>query len=312
LALANYPSYVPDQRVNLSGEQLRNRALTDSFEPGSTIKPFTVALAMEQGLVKPGTLIETAPGRINITGSTIRDVKAYGMLTVSEVIQKSSNVGTVKMAMEMQPRAMWEMFSELGFGQRPDLPFPGVVSGRLRPYKSWRPVEQATMSYGYGMSSSLFQVARAYTVFARDGEIVPATLIKSEGKAAGTRVMSVESARAMRQMLHLAAGPGGTAPQAQTVGYSVGGKSGTARKQEGKGYAVDKFRSFFVGIAPIDQPRIVVAVMVDEPSNEVYFGGAVAGPVFSQTVQQTLRLMGVQPDMAVTPQIVAEAVEESF
>ena len=312
LALANYPSYVPDQRVNLSGEQLRNRALTDSFEPGSTIKPFTVALAMEQGLVKPGTLIETAPGRINITGSTIRDVKAYGMLTVSEVIQKSSNVGTVKMAMEMQPRAMWEMFSELGFGQRPDLPFPGVVSGRLRPYKSWRPVEQATMSYGYGMSSSLFQVARAYTVFARDGEIVPATLIKSEGKVAGTRVMSVESARAMRQMLHLTAGPGGTAPQAQTVGYSVGGKSGTARKQEGKGYAVDKFRSFFVGIAPIDQPRIVVAVMVDEPSNEVYFGGAVAGPVFSQTVQQTLRLMGVQPDMAVTPQIVAQAVEESF
>ena len=312
LALANYPSYVPDQRVNLSGEQLRNRALTDSFEPGSTIKPFTVALAMEQGLVKPGTLIETAPGRINITGSTIRDVKAYGMLTVSEVIQKSSNVGTVKMAMEMQPRAMWEMFSELGFGQRPDLPFPGVVSGRLRPYKSWRPVEQATMSYGYGMSSSLFQVARAYTVFARDGEIVPATLLKSERKAAGTRVMSVESARAMRQILHLAAGPGGTAPQAQTMGYSVGGKSGTARKQEGKGYAVDKYRSFFVGIAPIDQPRIVVAVMVDEPSNGVYFGGAVAGPVFSQTVQQTLRLMGVQPDMAVTPQIVAQAVEESF
>ena len=168
------------------------------------------------------------------------------------------------------------------------------------------------MSYGYGLSSSLFQVARAYTVFARDGEIVPATLIKSDRKVPGTRVMSVESAQAMRHMLHLAAGPGGTAPQAQTMGYSVGGKSGTARKQEGKGYSTDKYRSFFVGIAPIDQPRIVVAVMVDEPSTGVYFGGAVAGPVFSQTVQQTLRLMGVKPDMAVKPQIVAQAVEESF
>lgn len=312
LALANYPSYVPDKRINLSGEQLRNRALTDSFEPGSTMKPFTVALALEQGLVKPETPIQTAPGRITISGSTIRDVKTYGLLTVNQVIQKSSNVGTVKMAMQMQPREMWELFSELGFGQKPDVPFPGVVSGRLRPYKSWRPVEQATMSYGYGVSGSLFQVARAYTVFARDGEIVPATLLKSAQQVQGTQVISPDSARAMRHMLQLAAGPGGTGPQAQTMGYSVGGKSGTARKQEGKGYASDKYRSFFVGIAPIDQPRIVVAVMVDEPNNGIYYGGAVAGPVFSQTVQQSLRVMGVQPDMAVKPQIVAQAVEESF
>lgn len=312
LALANYPSYVPDKRINLSGEQLRNRALTDSFEPGSTMKPFTVALALEQGLVKPETPIQTAPGRITISGSTIRDVKTYGLLSVNQVIQKSSNVGTVKMAMQMQPREMWELFSELGFGQKPDVPFPGVVSGRLRPYKSWRPVEQATMSYGYGVSGSLFQVARAYTVFARDGEIVPATLLKSAQQVQGTQVISPDSARAMRHMLQLAAGPGGTGPQAQTMGYSVGGKSGTARKQEGKGYASDKYRSFFVGIAPIDQPRIVVAVMVDEPNNGIYYGGAVAGPVFSQTVQQSLRVMGVQPDMAVKPQIVAQAVEESF
>ena len=312
LALANYPSYVPDKRVNLSGEQLRNRALTDSFEPGSTMKPFTVALALEKGLVKPETPIQTAPGRINITGSTISDVHTYGVLTVSEVIQKSSNVGTVKMAMQLQPREMWEMFTELGFGQRPALPFPGVVSGRLRPYKSWRPVEQATMSYGYGVSGSLFQVARAYTVFARDGEIVPATMLKTDQAAVGTRVISSANAKAMRHMLQMAAGPGGTGQQAQTMGYSVGGKSGTARKQEGKGYASKKYRGFFVGIAPVEQPRIVVAVMIDEPSNGVYFGGAVAAPVFSQTVQQTLRLMGVQPDMAVKPQIVAQAVEESF
>ena len=312
LALANYPSYSPDKRVNLSGEQLRNRALTDTFEPGSTMKPFAVALALEKGLVKPETPIQTAPGRITITGSTITDAHPHGVLTVNEVIQKSSNVGTVKMAMQMQPREMWEMFAQVGFGQKPQLPFPGVVSGRLRPYKTWRPIEQATMSYGYGISSSLFQVARAYTVFARDGEVVPATLMKAEHQVAGARVISAENAKAMRKMLQMAAGPGGTAQKAQTMGYSVGGKTGTAHKQEGKGYAGKKYRGFFVGLAPIEAPRIVVAVMIDEPSNGRYYGGDVAAPVFSQTVQQTLRMMGVQPDMAVKPQIVARSVEESF
>ena len=312
LALANYPSYSPDKRVNLSGEQLRNRALTDTFEPGSTMKPFAVALALEKGLVKPETPIQTAPGRITITGSTITDAHPHGVLTVNEVIQKSSNVGTVKMAMQMQPREMWEMFAQVGFGQKPQLPFPGVVSGRLRPYKTWRPIEQATMSYGYGISGSLFQVARAYTLFARDGEVVPATLMKAEGQVQGVRVISAENAKAMRKMLQMAAGPGGTAQKAQTMGYSVGGKTGTAHKQEGKGYAGKKYRGFFVGMAPIEAPRIVVAVMIDEPSNGRYYGGDVAAPVFSQTVQQTLRLMGVQPDMAVKPQIVAHAVEESF
>ena len=312
LALANYPSYSPDKRVNLSGEQLRNRALTDTFEPGSTMKPFAVALALEKGLVKPETPIQTAPGRITITGSTITDAYPHGVLSVNEVIQKSSNVGTVKMAMQMQPREMWEMFAQVGFGQKPQLPFPGVVSGRLRPYKTWRPIEQATMSYGYGISGSLFQVARAYTVFARDGEVVPATLMKAEHQVAGVRVISAENAKAMRKMLQMAAGPGGTAQKAQTMGYSVGGKTGTAYKQEGKGYAGKKYRGFFVGMAPIEAPRIVVAVMIDEPSNGRYYGGDVAAPVFSQTVQQTLRLMGVQPDMAVKPQFVVKSVEESF
>ena len=312
LALANYPSYSPDKRVNLSGEQLRNRALTDTFEPGSTMKPFAVALALEKGLVKPETPIQTAPGRITITGSTITDAHPHGVLTVNEVIQKSSNVGTVKMAMQMQPREMWEMYAQVGFGQKPQLPFPGVVSGRLRPYKTWRPIEQATMSYGYGISGILFQVARAYTVFARDGEVVPATLMKADNQVQGVRVISAENAKAMRKMLQMAAGPGGTAQKAQTMGYSVGGKTGTAHKQEGKGYAGKKYRGFFVGMAPIEAPRIVVAVMIDEPSNGRYFGGDVAAPVFSQTVQQTLRLMGVQPDMAVKPQIVAKSVEESF
>ncbi len=313
LALANYPSYSPAKRQNLSGAQLRNRALTDTFEPGSTMKPFIAALALEKGMVTPTTSIQTAPGRLTIGGSTISDAHPHGVLTVNEIIQKSSNVGTVKMAMQMQPREMWEMYSQVGFGQKPQLPFPGAVSGRLRAYKGWRPIEQATMSYGYGLSASLFQLAHAYSVFARDGELVPVTLLKANQDAvAGVRVMQARHANAVRNMLHLVTGPGGTAPKAQTMGYSVGGKTGTAHKQEGRGYADKKYRGFFVGIAPIEQPRIVVAVMIDEPSGGKYFGGDVAAPVFSQTVQQTLRLLGIQPDMAVKPQIVAQAVEESF
>jgi len=312
LALANYPSYLPGKRQNLSGAQLRNRALTDTFEPGSTMKPFVIALALEKGLVTPTTPIQTAPGRLTIGGSTISDAHPHGVLTVSEVIQKSSNVGTVKLAMQMQPREMWDMYSQVGFGQKPILPFPGVVSGRLRAYKTWRPIEQATMSYGYGLSTSLFQLAHAYSVFARDGELVPVTMLKTEDRAGGARVMSARHASDVRNMLHMVTGPEGTAPKAQTMGYSVGGKTGTAHKQEGKGYADKKYRGFFVGIAPVDNPRIVVAVMIDEPSNWKYFGGDVAAPVFAETVQQSLRLLGVQPDMSVKPQIVVQAVEESF
>ena len=312
LALANYPSYDPGRRRNLTGGQLRNRALTDTFEPGSTMKPLVVSLALDKGLVTPDTVIATAPGTITISGSTIRDDHKSTSLTVSQVIQKSSNVGAVKMAMQMQPREMWELYSQVGFGQRPQVHFPGVVSGRLRPYKSWRPIEQATMSYGYGLSVSLFQLAHAYTVFARDGEIVPLTLLKATGPVAGVRLMKAKTAREMRQMLHLVTLNGGTAPRAQTMGYSVGGKTGTAHKQEGKGYAEHKYRGVFVGLAPIDKPRIVVAVMIDEPSAGRYFGGEVAAPVFSATVQQTLRVLGVQPDINVKPQIVVESVEESF
>ena len=319
LALANYPSFNPGDRRNLTGAQLRNRALTDTFEPGSTMKPFIAAWAMESGRVSPTTPIQTAPGSITITGSTIRDAHPHGVLTVAEVIQKSSNVGTVKMAMQMDRREMWELYSQVGFGQKPQLQFPGAVTGRLRPYKTWRPIEQATMSYGYGLSASLFQLARSYTVFARDGDIIPMTIVKREapegaGPVAGQRVMSPETARAVREMLQLAAGPGGTAPKAQTIGYSVGGKTGTARKQEGKTYTT-KYRAWFVGLAPVNNPRIVVAVMVDEPSKGVYYGGEIAAPVFSQVVQQSLRMMNVSPDIEVKPQILAKPVPaetESF
>ncbi len=312
LALANYPSYDPNHRQSLTGEQLRNRVLTDSFEPGSTMKPFTIALALEKGMVKPSTTVFTSPGWIKIGRHVIRDAHRHEALTVAEVIQKSSNVGTVKIAMRMPARDMWEVFAQAGFGQKPHVPFPGAVSGRLRPYKTWKPIEQATMSYGYGLSVSLFQLARAYTVFARDGEIIPLTMIKRDEPAQGVRVFSQETARSVRHMLELATRKGGTAPKAQTMGYSVGGKTGTAHKVEGKGYAAKRYRSWFVGLAPVENPRIVVAVMIDEPRNGEYYGGLVAAPVFSETVQQTLRILGVQPDMSVTPQIVTETVEESF
>ena len=315
LAMANYPSFVPDKRQNMTGAQLRNRALTDTFEPGSVMKAFTVGLALDTDRVRPHTQIQTAPGRIQITGSTISDSHPNGLLTVEQVLQKSSNVGTVKMAMQMQPREMWEVFSQAGFGQKPQITFPGVVSGRLRPYKTWRPIEQATMAYGYGLSASLFQMARAYTVFGHDGQIIPATLLKSDTPAVGTQVFSARTAGEVRKMLQMAAGPGGTGQKAQTLGYSVGGKSGTAYKQVGKGYGTDKdrkYRGWFVGMAPINKPRVIVAVMIDEPRAGKYFGGDVAAPVFSEVVQQTLRMQGVQPDMSVKPQIVTNPVEESF
>ena len=320
LALANFPSYTPGDRRNLTGAQLRNRALTDTFEPGSTVKPFIAAWALETGRVKADTVIHTAPGRVAMGGFVISDSHAHGDLTVSEVIQKSSNIGAMRMGLMFQPREMWELYAQAGFGQKPQLGFPGTVGGRLRPFKTWRPIEQATMSYGYGLSASLFQIAHAYTVFAHGGEFIPVTLTKSKqvGDAAtvsGQRVISAQTAQTVLAMLNLAAGPGGTAPKAMTMGYSVGGKSGTAYKQEGKGYAVKKYRSWFVGVAPIKNPRIIVAVMVDEPGNGQWYGGDVAAPVFSDLVQQTLRTLGVQPDLDVKTQIIARNVPaepESF
>ncbi|MFN0006008.1 MAG: peptidoglycan D,D-transpeptidase FtsI family protein [Burkholderiaceae bacterium] len=312
LALGNYPSFVPNNRVNLNGGQLRNRALTDTFEPGSTMKPFVVGLALERGLVQPETIIQTGAGKYNLFGHTISDSSAHGAMSVNEVIQKSSNIGTVKISLQMQPKDLWEIFTQVGFGQKPQVPFPGAVSGKLRAYKTWRPIEQATMSYGYGLSVSLFQLAHAYTIFARDGELIPVSLQKQVERVAGVKVIGAKHSNEIRSMLHMVAGPGGTAPKAQTMGYSVGGKTGTAHKVEGARYAGHKYRGFFVGIAPIEKPRIVVAVMIDEPTNGRYFGGDVAAPVFSQTVQQTLRVMGIQPDMSVKPQVVAKAEVESF
>ncbi len=312
LAMVNYPSFDPNNRKNLSGEQLRNRAMTDVFEPGSTIKPFTIATALELGRVTPQTVFDTSPGRITVAGATIHDDSNFGALTVEGVIEKSSNVGATKISQLMSAQEMWNAFTAVGFGQKPQVTFPGAVTGRLRPWKTWRPIEKATMSYGYGMSASLLQIAHAYTAFAHEGGIIPVSLLKTDAPAVGVPVFTPKVVGEVRKMLRMAAGPGGTAPLAQTVGYSVGGKTGTAHKQVGKGYASNKYRAWYTGMSPIDKPRIVVAVMIDEPSGGKYFGGLVAAPVFSEVVQQTLRIMNVPPDLAVKPEIVANGVKETL
>ncbi|MBI3157324.1 MAG: penicillin-binding protein 2 [Burkholderiales bacterium] len=315
LALANISSADPAARGRAAAAARRNRALTDIFEPGSTVKPFTIALALQRG-VPAGRIVDTGDGTIRIAGATIRDHRPHGALTVSEVLQKSSNVGTVKLAQQIPSAELWRMLSAVGIGHKPALEFPGVATGVLRPHAGWRPVEHATMSYGYGLSLSLLQLARAYTVFANDGVLLQPTLrARDDGAAAapGTRVIAPEVARQVRAMLRLATGAGGTAPKAQAQGYSVAGKTGTARKQEGRGYAAGKYRSSFVGLAPADDPRIVVAVMIDEPQGAVFYGGEVAAPVFAEIVQHTLRQLGVAPDLDVVPAIhAAPAVEESL
>ena len=296
LALANFPTYDPNRRDVVPKDRARNRALTDVFEPGSTLKPFTVAAAIEAGKVTPETMLQTAPGHMTIGNRTIHDAHAYGMLSVEQIIQKSSNIGSAKMALMLPPETMWTMLSRSGFGTPPKSGFPGEVSGRLRPYKTWKPIEQATMAYGHGISVNLVQLARAYTIFATDGELKPVSLLKTGGPVAGQPVIRESTARAVRRMMERAVQPGGTAPKAQVVGYRIAGKTGTAHKLEGRGYAAKKYVSSFVGLAPASNPRVVVAVMIDEASGGEYYGGTVAAPVFSRIVEATLRTMNVPND----------------
>ncbi|MCX7165621.1 MAG: penicillin-binding protein 2 [Rhodocyclales bacterium] len=304
LALANLPTYNPNNRVKLVGAQLRNRALTDSFEPGSTMKPFTAALALEKGKVRFDTPIQTAPGKMTIGTATIHDAHMHGVLSVAQVIQKSSNVGAAKLALSMTPQDMWAMFDSLGFGAPLKLGFPGEVGGRLRPAKSWKPIEQATMAYGHGISVTLIQLARAYQAFARDGDLVPISLARLDTPPiTGKQVFSAQTAREVRAMLEMAVLPGGTAPKAQIAGYRVAGKTGTAHKIEGGAYA-NKYVASFVGFAPASDPRLIVAVMIDEPSNGKYYGGDVAAPVFAQVMAGSLRTLGVAPDAPLKPLLV--------
>jgi cell division protein FtsI (penicillin-binding protein 3) len=311
LALANYPSYNPNDRKNLTGEQLRNRVLTDTFEPGSTMKPLTVAIALEKGAVKPETNMVIG-AKYLVGPKPITDTHPYGNLTVAEIIQKSSNIGTAKIAMNsLSSEEMWDFYTAVGFGQSPKIGFPGAVAGTVHPFKKWMPTDQARIAFGYGISTSLFQVARAYTVFARDGELVPLTIERSPNFKPGTRVLSAKTAIEMRTMLETVTEPGGTAIKAQAEGFRVGGKTGTAHKLVGKGYG-NKYRAYFAGLAPISAPRIVVAVMIDEPTNGSHYGGDVAAPVFSTIVSETLNTLNVLPDNKVKQMVLQDKNPEEI
>lgn len=311
LALVNLPTYNPNDRSVLTGAQLRNRVMTDTFEPGSTMKPFAVALALETGRVTPETVIQTAPGAMTIGTATIHDAHKQGALNVAQVIQKSSNIGTAKIALQMPPREMWELFTSLGFGQQPNFGFPGAVAGRMRNFKTWRPIEQATISYGHGISVSLIQIARAYMIFARRGDMIPLSFYQTNEIQKGTQVISEKTAMIMRDMLEAVTQPGGTATTARVPGYRVAGKTGTAHKIEGGRY-VNKYIGDFVGFAPVSNPRVIVAVMIDEPTSGGYYGGTVAGPVFAAITQNVLRSLNIVPDSSVMNIIPEPNVQESL
>jgi cell division protein FtsI (penicillin-binding protein 3) len=309
LAMANVPTYNPNNPVNIQGKS-RNRAITDVFEPGSTLKPMTAAAALESGKYLPETKIQTAPGYMSIGPATIHDAHPHGILTVAEIIQKSSNVGSAKMALSLDRQYMWTMFNQMGFGTKTRIGFPGEASGRLRPYKTWRPIEQATMSYGHGISLTLLQLARAYTVFANDGELKPVSLLKLKEAPVGTQVFSAQTAHQIKDMLETVVLPGGTALRAQVLGYRVAGKTGTTHKLGPTGYEKDKYVGSFVGMAPASNPRLIMAVMIDEPTSGEYYGGTVAAPVFSAVMADALRMLAVPQDAPNNNIVIPDDVED--
>ena len=260
------------------------------------MKPFTISAAIEAGNFTPDTMIDIGQGSYTIGKNTIHDVHAKGVLSVSQILQKSSNIGTAKMGMTLKPQELWSTYNQVGFGSLPHSGFPGEVSGRLRPWKSWVPIDQATMCFGQGITVTLLQLARAYGVFANDGELKPLSMVKLNEPPIGQQVLSADTARKMRDMLELVVQAGGTAPKAQVVGYRVAGKTGTAQKVENGVYADGRYVSSFVGMAPASNPRLIIAVMIDEPSAGIYYGGAVAAPVFSKVMEGSLRLLAVPQD----------------
>jgi cell division protein FtsI (penicillin-binding protein 3) len=296
LALVNQPDYNPNNRSNVTGAQTRNRSVTDLFEPGSTMKPFPVAAALEAGVVTPETMIQTGAGTMTLGGWTISDTHANGLISVSQVIQKSSNIGAAKIMLALPPERMGTLYRDLGFGAAPDTGFPGEAKGMVRPWAKWKPIEQATMAYGHGISVSLLQLARAYTIFTNEGQLLPLSLMKRDARPIGKPIFKRETVLDLTRMMEMAVMPGGTAPRAQVPGYRVAGKTGTAHKAEAGTYAEHKYVSSFVGFGPVADPRFIVAVMIDEPAGVKYYGGDVGAPVFSSVMGAALRMASVPPD----------------
>lgn len=310
LALVDEPDFNPNNRANLRSDTIRDRAVTDLYEPGSTLKPFTIAAALESGKYSPDTLIDTTPGRLQIGGKTIHDTHNYGVLTVARVIEKSSNVGASKIALSLPGEALWNMLRRVGFDELTGSHLPGEVSGLLNPPSTWVPIDQATVSYGYGISVTLMQLARAYAVLANGGELVPVTLLRLDRPPPRQRVISASIARSVRHMLELAVTEEGTGAAARVPDYRVAGKTGTVHKLTPSGYAADEYVAWFAGFAPAEHPRLVMAVVVDNPSRGAYYGGQVAAPVFSHVMSGALRLLDVPPD-APRPSVTVVAAKDA-
>lgn len=303
LAMVNQPSFNPNDRGSLRPNLARNRAVIDNFEPGSTMKPFSVSAAMETGKYTPTTPVDTHPGYMRVDRFTIRDHNNYGLLDVTGVIRKSSNVGVTKMAMSIGPEKLWTLYDHLGLGKAAGTGFPGESSGRLLHYRDWSGSDIATHAYGYGMSVNTLQLARAYSVIAHDGLMLPVSFLRIEQPPLGEPVLSPTVARSVRSMMEEVVKRGGTGTKAQVMGYRVAGKTGTAHKSQGGGYAEDKYVAVFAGMAPASNPRLALAVMIDEPTGGSYYGGQVAGPVFAAIMDDALRTMNVPPDALPEPQI---------
>lgn len=303
LAIVNQPAFNPNNRGQLKGARYRNRAVTDVFEPGSTIKPFTVAAAMEKRLFSVHTMLDTSPGLMRVGTNTIRDIRNYGRIDVATVLKKSSNVGATKIALATPPEAFWKVLSGVGFGTTSGSEFPGEADGRLAHHSRWRTIERATLAFGYGMSVTPLQLAQAYTVLADDGRLKPVTFRRLDEPVTATPVMRPETARRVMHMLEAVVSEEGTASKAAVPGYRVAGKTGTVKKATAGGYTEDSYLSVFVGVAPVSDPRLVMVVSINEPRGEDYYGGEVAAPVFARVMSGALRLLDVPMDDLSNPAV---------
>lgn len=298
LAMVNQPAYNPHNRGEFRGEHYRNRAVTDLFEPGSTIKAFTVAAALESGRYEPNTPVDTSPGWYRLAGNTIRDFRNYGVIDVADVIRKSSNVGASRIALSLEPQRLWDLLSRVGFGLPTGSGFPGEAGGNLHHFSEWGRTEQATVSYGYGLNVTALQLAQAYTAFAEGGRLKQPrfTAVKSDDDVMSLAALQPPVARDVRQMLESVVTAEGTGSRAMVPGYRIAGKTGTTRKAGAQGYSEERYTSVFAGLAPASRPRLVGVVVIDEPGAGEYYGGAVAAPVFATVMAGALRLMDIAPD----------------
>lgn len=296
LAMVNRPAYNPNDRKSMKSNQLRNRAVTDLFEPGSTMKPFTMAAALDKQIYHPDSWLDTSPGWMRVNGNAIKDFKNYKRLDMTGILRKSSNVGAAKIALSLGGEELWDAYHDYGFGEMTGIEYPGEANGYLSNYAQWNDFDLATKSFGYGMSSSVAQLARAYLVLANDGKLLDLSLLKLDVAPKGKQVMKPATAKMVRTMLQSVVGPGGTAKKAAIKGYTIAGKTGTVKKSTRGGYSDDRYIAVFAGIAPVKDPELVLVISINEPRNGVFYGGAVAAPVFKEIIEQSLRTLNISPD----------------